>query len=215
MYSSEIAPRSKRPAALQRRTIRAGTLYTKGHKEMAPLAPDNTGRFYVDYHANGHDHTAMFRFNDGGSGVPDAGFVENVLAFFEDAASFFPTDAEVIGFRVSAAGSPVSNTYSAVPPAIAGSNPPSVAVAPAYIDFVGRSPDGRRVRVALMGVAVNPVQSGGVFSNYRLTAVEDARIATLVTDLANMEAVTISNQIAVWKGYGNLGYNAYWQRQAR
>jgi len=81
---------------------------------------------------------------------------------------------------------------------------------PMFINFIGRSSDGRRVRVSVFGA-----NSPGV--DFRFVAGEDADVTAAIAAL-NAPAnhwVTIGDLEPFWKSYANAGWNAYWQRATR
>lgn len=182
---------------------------------MAPLPPNTTGRYWVDYLANGREHTVMFRFPAPGvdGDVPPA-FVAAVSDFLQSMEPFMPTDWQLLGARVSAPGSSVSLPGPA-PAAVTGAANPQPNEAPGYITFVGRSATGRRVRVSLLGAGVTPAGEAGTYNDYRATAAENAQVATAIAQLDEVASVGIDGADVTWYTYVNLGYNAYWQRKVR
>jgi hypothetical protein len=91
-----------------------------------------------------------------------------------------------------------------------GTGAGTVTEIPEYIDFVGRTPGGKRVRAAFFGLGISAV-------DYRFQAGEnadvDAAIAVLVGSSASLLGIDGLNP--VWKSYANQGFNAYWQREVR
>lgn len=82
---------------------------------------------------------------------------------------------------------------------------------PRFMTFVGRSPDGRKVRFALYGIVGFPD------NDYRTLVSENAGVSAVVAYLNNDTNPfrTISGLRPVWKQYVNQGYNAYFQRRRR
>jgi hypothetical protein len=176
---------------------------------MAPLPSNTTGVFYLDYHVEGEDHTLQIRFGEASSALEAASVADAFLAAVEDNL-FLLT---VLGARVRDAGGSVSypvdwdgaNTY--------GAGTTGHYASGIYMDFVGRSIDGRRCRISVFG-AQNPVDSTG--KDYRFTtdtAWVSGGLAALES-LANCP-VSISGEPVNWQQYANVGINAYWRNKIR
>jgi hypothetical protein len=80
------------------------------------------------------------------------------------------------------------------------------------LNFVGRSLDGRRTAVKLLGCRV---ESSG--DDFRVTTAEGSMVNAAVAALNAMEGtfVTINGFQPVWKNYANIGDNAYWRNHIR
>lgn len=182
---------------------------------MTPLPVNATGRMWVDYEANGREHSALFRFAAPGiDGFPTEEFIDGVEAIMNAIATFMPTNYNILGTRVSAPGT----TISLPGPAIEvgpGLVTAQATEAPAFLTVVGRSAGGRRSRISFLGVGVSPVGETGVYTDYRVTASESSDFSTLRGVVAAAPLVAIDNLEVTWYTYGNLGFNAYWQRNLR
>jgi hypothetical protein len=113
--------------------------------------------------------------------------------------------------RWAASGSTVSNPVICGFEGTAyGSGAPSVDDYPRYLDFVGRSAGGRRVRFSLLSV-------NAALSGFRLTTSESAVIAAAHALIAApaQAFLAIDGTDPVWYPYANTGFNAYWQRNVR
>jgi len=183
---------------------------------LPPLDSNNTGRYWVDYTANGRAHTIMFRFPLPIPGPgPGSTFLSDVVNFLEAIAPLMPTDFAVGDARYAPATSNISiNTFAPVV-TVAGTYTPEASDVPAFISFVGRSVQGYRTRLYLLGAGLDPSDGGADEANYRLTAGENATVDAAVAVLAGSEFVTVDGEGAVWKTYANLGYHAYWQKKVR
>lgn len=182
---------------------------------MAPLPVNATGRLWVDYSANGRDHSTLFRFAAPGvDGFPTEEFLDGVEAVMNAMAAFMPTNYVVTGTRVSAPGSTISlpGPDLIVSPGVGG---PNASELPAFMSFGGRSPGGRRCRVSFLGVAASPVQEAGAWADYRVNASENETVSSIVTLLNGSPIVALDNLEPTWYSFANAGYNAYWQRKAR
>lgn len=182
---------------------------------LPPLVPANTCRLYVDYKANGREHTVQFRYGGiEGAGPPPTAFLAGVSDFLNACEAFMPTDWQSLGARYSEVGSNVS-----LPITPLSFGPGVIGVwageAPAFVSFVGRSSGGRRTRVTLLGAGLAPGDEGGVTSDYRATVAESGAIATARTQLIAAGVQAVDGLPVTWYAYANLGYNAYWQRAVR
>lgn len=175
-----------------------------------PALPENsTARLWVDYDTCGYGHAVQCRL---GAGVlPTDGLT--VLADWLTAMSASLYLVTIKSARLALIGSNVSNevpwpgddTYGAdVGPDAASAN---------MFDFIGRSNDGRRVRVAMFGARFTQTTNG----NYRATPGENAALDAARAVLIGTEGefVTISGLAPTWKQYVNTGENAYWRNHIR
>ena len=172
---------------------------------MAPLPANNTPRYRVFYTNASQQHTLNLRSSDSpaafGSDVNDlfALLTNHIFPTTIDEVQWAPTGSNI--FNVVVTGIE-GNTY--------GNGTPSVSSPAVYIDFVGRSSGGRRVRAAIFGFT-------SVGGDFRIQPGElpqvDAAIALL--NLASNGFLAIDGLKPVWKSYANAGFNAYWQRAIR
>lgn len=174
---------------------------------MAPLPPNSTGRYFCDYQLNAHEHTAMVRAN---AIVSPATMGVQLDQLFTALTSMLPV-ITVTRLRWSPSGSTVSTpVLSGIEGNSYGFGTITQEAEPRFLDFVGRSPGGRRCRMAVFGYA-------GPLSDYRLTSAENTDVALALTTLqggAN-SWLAIDGTKPVWYPYVDVGYNAYWQRKLR
>lgn len=183
---------------------------------LAPLPENTTARYIVKYVANGRNHTVQFRYDDGGvSAPPGFLFLGQLTVFFNAMAAYMPTDWELLEAWYIASGSIVTVPAGLPSGVTAGLMAPALSEAPGYFTFVGRSVDGRKVRLYLLGVGLTPANDTSYASDYRITAAEDAVVAAAVAALDVSEVLTISGELPLWKTYVNLGYNYHWQKKLR
>lgn len=173
---------------------------------MAPLAPTNTARYKVFYTTCGHDHTFQVRTV---SVSPSAlgTYVDNFLtAISAQLFSLVVTEVQFAGTGSDIFNSVTSgiegNTYG-------GGGAPELGTA-WYLDFIGRSSGGRRVRLAVFGTQA----LGG---NYRYSAAEDSDVdaGIAVLNAATNTFMSIDGVKPIWKAYANAGVNAHWQKAIR
>lgn len=174
---------------------------------MTPLPVDNTARTVVRYSSGGNTHDLVVRHSDTAAATLIGSTVDAFLTAL---------DPNLWGMVVlDAIRYPINTNISA--PSILGiegntygTGSPSIEQEPDYIDFVGRSLAGRRVRVTVFG----PTDLGG---NYRVSIGEFASIATALAALQSEPTVfwAIDGTVPNWKSYANTGVNSYWQKQQR
>lgn len=175
---------------------------------MAPLSPDNTQRFYLDYSTCGFDHTLLCR---AGSTVVAADAGATIAAFLDAIGGNFRL-ITVTGFRSSAPGTNLS--FSEVWPGAAtyGSGAGLAYETAQYWDFVGRGSTGRRVRVSVFGAI-------GYFggTDYRITPAEAPDITDGLAALTSDGDIflDIDYQVPIWHNYVDSGVNAYWRNKIR
>lgn len=183
---------------------------------LAPLSPSNTPRYWVDYEANGVQHTMQFRYPGGAlSGPPDTGFLNGITLFLSELLTLLPSDFTIVGARYAPAGSDVTLPTTAPSSPGTGGGTPAAAEVPAYLTFVGRTSAGRKVKVQVYGVSASPASEGGVFSDYRLTAGQSTPVDDAIAALGILGAVGIDGESINWYTYANCGYGAYWQKKQR
>lgn len=174
---------------------------------MAPLPHNNTALYFVDYTTVGLQHTMEVRANANTS----PGVFGTIMQGFLTQLNTLVFAATVSGVRFQAIGQNVSNpVVTGMEGFTFGSDAGTVDSAPIALNFVGRSPGGRRVRLMVFSYKA-------AFSTYRLTIAENNGIGAAVTIL-NGEANTflaIDGQAPVWYPYANVLVNAYWQRAVR
>lgn len=174
---------------------------------MAPLPVSNTARYFVDYQQGTHEHTLVARAT--GATSP-ASFGSIINGFLLNLTTLLVATT-LTRVRFAAQGSTVSNpVITGFEGSSYGSGAPTNEQNAIYLDFVGRSSGGRRVRLAVFGYK-------GTFSDFRLTEAESAPIANAVASLNAPSTcfLAIDGIDPTWYPYANTGANAYWQRNLR
>src|SRR5687767_7613133 len=137
---------------------------------MAPLPVTNTRRWKVSYDVGGFAHQFLVRLRD--AAVP-ATVDSEVTTFLSAIGSLF-WESEITGVQEAAEG---SNLFFPIASGLVGdswgSGANSIGNNPLQLNFVGRSPGGRRVRVGLFGYK-------GVFSEWKLTGSESTPVQDAV-----------------------------------
>lgn len=124
-------------------------------------------------------------------------------------ALFFASVIDSVDF--AADGSNVFNAVTTGAEAFTwGSGAGTVEQIPLYINFIGRTSGGRRVRLAVFGLGVSAV-------DYRFLATENADVDAMRAELVTAGGLLrgIDDLTPVWKTYANTGFNAYWQKAVR
>jgi hypothetical protein len=172
---------------------------------MAPLPADSTPRYKVFYINAGATHVMDIR-----SHASPATFGSQVDALLTALGSFLLATT-VLEVQFAADG---SNVFNAVTSGIEGNTYGTGAGATlnesTYINFIGRSSDGRRTRLAVFGVS-------DVGSDCRFAPTENALVDAAIAVLqdAGNSFVTIGDLKPLWKSYANAGFNAHWQKAMR
>lgn len=179
---------------------------------MAPSPDTATSVYIVDYSFEGGQRQLQCRY------LPVAGIdtaLGYVQAFLNQLLPVLCTDWTILGARVRSAGSSI--TLPAVAPILSGA-PSGGALddfnRPRFHSFIGRgNPSGRRARVYVYGiVGITPTA-------YRIPAplpeaLEDAR--TVLTAAQEGSCFTdVDGDAVTWYEYVNVGYNGYWEKDAR
>lgn len=174
---------------------------------MAPLPPESTARYFMDYQTVLTNHTMEIR----ATGVHSPAALGTFMGTFLTTLTPLLLTLTVQGFRFAALGSNVSNpVLTGIEGNVYGTGVASSDSVPYCLNFVGRSPLGRRVRAMLFGYKA-------AISTFRLTGAESAPIATATAQLNGSTTLfqAIDGGDPVWKEYANIMYNAYWQRAVR
>lgn len=170
---------------------------------MAPLPPNSTARFKVFYSNSGEQHVQEYR-----SAASPASFNSELEAIWDDVSPLMKLTT-IDDVQWAASG---SNVFNSVVMGITGntygSGAGSVDYIPLFISFIGRSSDGRRVRLYFFGAVLTG-------ADFRIVAGENADVDAVINTLDTSSVVTIGGLAPVWKSYANAGYSAYWQRKVR
>lgn len=175
---------------------------------LAPIDPNNTQRFWLDYSTCQFPHTLQCRAGSTVTASDAGGIMAAFLASIESQIYLLT----VTGFRSAAPGTnitvpevwPGASTY--------GDDEGPKYASAQYIDFVGRGPTGRRARAAVFGAINLQVGSDYRVSESESTAVTDG-IAALTAD--GDIFLDVEYEVPVWHRYMNCGVNAYWRNKIR
>lgn len=175
---------------------------------MAPLPPESTARYIVHYSQGGNEHTQVYRV----SGPTSPSAMETFLDDLWTAIAANLLACTITGVGFIADGSTIENPVS-MPTFVGqtyGSGAGSTVQGTGFINFVGRSTGGRRVRLAFFG-------SNVVDETFRIDAAADSDVADAINDLQTntVDLCAIDGLEILWKPYVNFGYNAHWQRAKR
>lgn len=175
---------------------------------MAALPPSSTARVKIQYTVSGFDHVVQVRYK-----APDT--TDDVIAGFNDlitAIGPLLLESTFVQASVAAIGSDIFNPLAGDWPVGWGDSTQGNYSSAQFYDFVGRSLDGRRVRLTLFGAQV--IQDGG---DFRINTVENANVDAAVQVLNDAEGtfLSINGFQPVWYSYVNTGVNAYWRNKIR
>jgi len=175
---------------------------------MAPLPPESPERWWLDYSTCGESHSLQMRCEDGATATDASTAFDNFLTSIDSQVYELTVD----GLRRAANGSNISlpAVWSGEPTYGSGDGPHDHSAA--YVDFIGRSIGGRRVRAAVFGGINFSVGADFRVSAGESTVVEDA-LAALVA--AEGFWIAIDGLQPVWHSYFNIGPNAYWRNKIR
>lgn len=172
---------------------------------MAPLPPESTPRFRVHYTVNSQQHAFQIRSHESPSTIGT--FIEAFLG--AGAALFYSSVIDAVDFAADN-----SNVFNPVVTGAElftwGTGAGSTANIPSYVNFIGRTALGRRVRLAVFGLGVGA-------DDYRFIGGESIAADSMRQELVDFGAGIrgIDDATPVWKTYINAGVNAYWQRNVR
>jgi hypothetical protein len=175
---------------------------------MAPLPVNSTNRLWVRKVGVTGTHEIMFRGQPGSDQVDLAG----VASDFLNATKGLVYEGDIwTSARYSASGSDLSFPVGWTPIAGANGSAYDGRNQPFFVDWVGRGPDGRRVRWSIQGAV--PFQD----SNYRAVQGENAGVDAGIASLNSAVSIlaTIGGTPPFVYGYADVGYNAYQQRKRR
>lgn len=175
---------------------------------MAPLPTNLTDTYFVDYEGPMGQRSFQFRLSPGSL---DADAQTSAQNFIGTLQPIIYTSVQFIALRKRVAGSTVS--YPITWTAMAGTASGTLQQQdyPKFVSFVGRSNDGRRVKLSVYGVNL------AISQDYRLSQGENAAVlaATQFLNGPTCPWVTISDNDPIWQLYGNQGYNSYFQQEQR
>jgi len=138
--------------------------------------------------------------------------IETAIGAFLTAVGGLVGSSLITAVRGQNAGSNVSFPFpiSSLVGVTFGTGSTNSETVPFFVDFVGRSTGGRRVRLTLFG-------KSGSLSDYKLTTSESTEVAAALVVLNNATGtfLSIDGLQPFWYPYADVGVNAYWQRQQR
>lgn len=173
---------------------------------MAPLPVDNTARYKLFYTNSSIQHTMDVRVNAVSPSAFGTAIAALLTAISGDLTLTVIDNVQFAGLH--------SNLFFPVTTGIEGSTYGSGAgdkrTAGQYVNFIGRSAGGRRVRSAFFGIISTSVDNRFVAGE---SAAFDNGRAVIVG--APSIWVGIDGTVTSWKTYINSGFNAYWQRKVR
>lgn len=175
---------------------------------LLPLPEDNTARLFVNYTHGSVEHEVQVRLL---SPFTQSDLVGWFHTWLDNRTALFGTDVEFHSADWADANSSVRNPVSWVPISGAGTPSTSLGRYSRSFSFVGRSPDGRKVRLFFYGMVY------GEDVTYRVYGSEDIILQQAVDGLnaLNSRIGTISGSAPIFKPYLNIRNNAYWQTELR
>jgi hypothetical protein len=174
---------------------------------MAPLPPETTQRFFLDYATANRQHTLMVRTT-----TPQAATTfSTVMDAFLDAIAPTIYAIVIVGARVAQVGSNITSPIAWGGSAGYGATAEPLDLAPRQLCFLGRSTDGRRMRMYLFGY------EGATHGDYRISRSEntDVDAAYNVMEANPSFWASISGNVTTKYEYVDINFNSYWERDLR
>ena len=175
---------------------------------MAPSPENNSRRWWLDYSTCGHGHSLLMRSLD----EVEAPQASTAMAAFLDGLLGQLYLVTIEGFRTAAKSSNISVPATWGGASTYGSGAGEEKDSANFINFVGRTANGKRSRAGMFG-AINSSLGG----NYRVTSAESAFVADAIEGL-NTDTETwlgIDEFVPIWHTYANIGPSAYWRNKIR
>lgn len=174
---------------------------------MAPLSPDNTQRFFLDYSTTNLSHTLMVRTTSATSAGAFSTFMDDFLTALAPELSLITVD----GARVAQISSNVSIPITWSGAATYGTGSEALNFRPRALCFLGRTVNGRRARMFIYG---------GDFTSpndFRITRASNANIdaAYDVLELNPQFFAGIDGLATTKYQYCDVNFNSYWEREVR
>lgn len=174
---------------------------------MAPLSPDNTQRFFLDYSTSLLSHTVMVRTTTATSAAAFSTFMDDFLTALAPELSQITID----GARVAQISTNVSIPVTWSGAATYGTGSESAVFRPRQLCFLGRTVNGRRARMFIYG---------GDFTSpndFRIDRAANANIdaAYDVLELNPQFFAAIDGLATVKYNYVDVNFNSYWERKVR
>lgn len=176
---------------------------------MAPADPTATMRLKVKYNGPFGTHTLLLHAKDG---VSSTTFIADAIALLNQLAKLLYSTAAFTDALLALAGSDIFNaiTFSGI--ASTGPTVPDINSSPStFIQFGGRSTDGKRVKLYLFESGFLPR------ADMRYQAGENADLDDTVALLNDPSSsiATITGENPIWYNYVNVGQNDYLTHKAR
>lgn len=175
---------------------------------LAPLPESNTARLFVNYAFGADRHTVQFRLL---SPFTMDNLLTWVNAWLVDSKPLFQAAVTFDSADVALQGSDIRNPISWTPISGTATTLSDPTNRSRSGSFVGRSPDGRKLRLFFYGIKFGPD------ATYRVNADEDFDLEAAITGLNALTSRvgTISGSAPIFKPYMNIRNNAYWQTELR
>lgn len=175
---------------------------------MAPLPENNTETWFLRYTSMEQEHTLQFRVLEMTAESAVITFADALVAILRTA--MLQTDS-IMELQRRVQGSQFTftrKTYN-VQGNVVGVG--GAGQQTQFYSWTGRSDEGRDVRMTFFTPRAPEVP------NYRLSAIDDAFAADVLNHLMASDTLlaAIDNRPVIWNAYTNVGYNSYWQREAR
>lgn len=173
---------------------------------LPALPASNTERFKFNYSVGGEPHDAQVRTD----GVSPSAVGVSFDAFLTALAPALNL-VTISTVEYAAGGSNVFNIVSSgIEGNTYGSGAGGGSARANYVDFIGRSTGGRRVRTAIFGLKIDA-------TDYKFLPGENAAVDAAIVYLQATPNtwLSIDNIKPVWYTYANAGVNAHWQKAVR
>lgn len=174
---------------------------------MAPLPQNSTARLWIKYTSVEREHELLVRLGSGADAAVASSTATAIATILRDI--MVTTDA-FIGARFAAAGANISFPVTFTPIAGTVSGTPDPDKVANFVALSGRTSTGRDIKWTFFTPQYDASTLG--YRTARAGAVLD--FAEYIEDNPAL-IVGIDGNAPVVNGYANVGFNAYWQRQAR